>query len=158
RAAVRRVDPALPLYGSSTMDERLARSIAEARFNTDLLGLLGAIGLLLSAVGIYGVIAHFVARRTRELGIRVALAAAAARIGAVVVRQGLGPVALGISVGLVLAVALARLLTSQLRGVTATDPLTFGTVAVILVLVAILASAVPAVRATRVDSATAMRE
>jgi predicted permease len=158
RAAVRRIDPSLPLYGSSTMDERLAGSVAEARFNTSLLGLLGAIGLLLSAVGIYGVIAYFVARRTRELGIRMALGASAGRIGALVVRQGLGPVGLGLCAGLFLALGLARLLTSQLNGVTATDPLTFGTVAGILLVVAILASLVPAVRATRVDSATAMRE
>jgi putative ABC transport system permease protein len=75
-----------------------------------------------------------------------------------VVQQGLGPVALGIGAGLVLATGLARLLTSQLKGVTATDPLTFGTVAAILLLVAIVASLVPAIRATRVDSATAMRE
>jgi predicted permease len=158
REAVRRVDPALPLYGSSTMDERLAGSIAEARFNTNLLGLLGAIGLLLSAVGIYGVIAYFVSRRTRELGIRMALGASAAKVGALVVRQGLGPVTVGIAAGLVLAAGLARLLTSQLSGVSAGDPLTYGVVALILLVVAILASLVPAVRATRVDSASAMRE
>jgi predicted permease len=158
REAVGRVDPALPLYEVATMDQRLAGSVAESRFNTGLLGLLGAIGLTLSAIGIYGVVAYFVARRTRELGIRMALGASAGRIRALVIRQGLGPVGIGIAIGAVLALWLTRILTSQLRGVAAGDPLTLALVAGGLASVALVASVIPARRATRVDTATAMRE
>ncbi len=158
RAAVRTVDPAVPVYGVATMGERIAQSMAQGRFNTRLLTTLGAVGLLLAAIGIYGVIGYFVARQRRELGIRVALGASAGRIRGLVLRQGLVPALIGVGVGVPGSLLLARLLGSQLRGVGPGDPVTFVTVALVLVGVAALATLGPARRATRVDPTTAMRD
>ncbi|MGH9349751.1 MAG: ADOP family duplicated permease [Vicinamibacterales bacterium] len=151
RAAVRRLDPTLPLYQVRSMDERLQASLAQARFNTLLMLVLGGIGLVLSAIGVYGVIAYFVTQRQQEIGIRMALGARGADVVRMVVRQGLQPVALGLGLGVAGAYAASRVLASSVHGVTTTDPLTFAIVVALLAAVALAATTVPARRAVRVD-------
>jgi predicted permease len=157
RAAVARVDPGLPLGEVRSMEEYLAASLATARFTSLLLGALSAIGLALAAVGIYGIIAYFVAQRVPEIGVRMALGATPAGIRALVVASALRPVVLGVALGASGAVAAARLLRGYLFGVTPTDPLTIGAVVAVLLGAALLASLVPARRATRVDPANVAR-
>jgi ABC-type antimicrobial peptide transport system permease subunit len=113
--------------------------------------LLGAIGLLLSAIGVYGVIAYFVMHRQQEIGIRMALGARGADVVRMVIAQGMQPVAVGVVVGVGAAWASTRLLSSYVHGVTPTDPLTFAAVVAVLGAVALLATTVPARRAVRVD-------
>ncbi len=155
--AVRAVDPSVPIFQVATMDQRIGRSVAESRFNTQLLTVLGVLGLGLAVVGIYGVIASVVARRTREIGIRVALGASRSSIRGMVVRQGLAPVLVGIALGTIASLAATRLLAGQLRGVSANDPLTILVVAAGLVTVATGAMLIPAAAATRIDATVAMR-
>jgi ABC-type antimicrobial peptide transport system permease subunit len=152
-----RIDRSVPLYGISTMDERLARSMAQQRFNTRLLVALGIIGLVLATIGIYGVIAYFVAQRTRELGIRMALGATPRDVLKLVVGEGLLPVAVGLAAGLGGALLATRAIASELRGVSPNDPVTFAAVAGLLLLVAVGAMLVPARRATNVDALEAIR-
>lgn len=157
RRAVGRVDPDLPLYDLATLAERRAGALAAERFNGLLLALLGGLGLVLAAVGVYGILAYFVGQRTRELGLRIALGAPRGRIFALVLAQSLTPVAAGVAAGLALAAAAARLLESQLYGVAPLDPATFLTVAALLALVAAAAAAVPARRALAIEPARALR-
>jgi ABC-type antimicrobial peptide transport system permease subunit len=139
------------------MDERMRRSLAAARFNTALLMALGLAGLVLALVGIYGVIAYFVSYRTQEIGVRLALGASPGDVVRLVVRQGVRPVLWGIVIGVALAMAAARLLASQLFGVTAHDPLTMAAVALVLLVIAIGASWLPARRAARIDPTRALQ-
>jgi ABC-type antimicrobial peptide transport system permease subunit len=139
------------------MNERLHESMAQERFATILLAALGVVGLLLSAVGIYGIVAYFVAARTAEFGVRMALGATARDIVLATARHGLPPVALGLAAGIVAALAATRWLRATLRGVTPTDPLTFGAVVLVLAAAAALAMWAPARRATRIDPSTALR-
>jgi len=157
QAAVSRVDPTLPLFNVRSMEERLASSLATGRFNTMLLTTLGAVGLLLAAVGIYGVVAYFVTQRTGEIGLRMALGATPGRVVRLVVGQGMRPVVVGIVIGVALAVAASRLLASLVFGIGTNDPLTFALVPVVLAAVAFLASVVPARRATRVEPTQALQ-
>jgi len=157
QAAVARVDPTLPLFNVRSMDARLASSLATGRFNTMLLTTLGVVGLLLAAVGIYGVVAYFVTQRTSEIGLRMALGATPGRVVRLVVGQGMRPVVLGIVVGAGLAVAASRLLGSLVFGIGTTDPVTFAAVPLVLAAVAFLASVVPARRATRVEPTQALQ-
>ena len=157
RTAMKEIAPGVPLFQIRTMEQRLADSIATARFNTLLLAILGAIGLLLSAVGVYGVIAYFVTRRTPEIGVRMALGATRRDVVALVFRQAALPVGLGLVAGIALSVGLTRVLSTQLFGVTANDPLTFAIVVGILACVALLASVVPASRAATVDPTKTLR-
>jgi putative ABC transport system permease protein len=138
------------------MDQRLAESVATARFNTLLLTLLGVIGLVLAAVGIYGVIAYFVTRRTQEIGVRIALGATRRDVVALVVRQAAWPVGAGIVAGVVMSGVAVRVLSAQLFGVSAHDPFTFAAVAVTLTGVALLATLVPAGRAASVNPMRAL--
>jgi putative ABC transport system permease protein len=124
--------------------------------NTVLLSTLGGIALLLAMVGIYGVVAYFVSQRTQEIGVRTALGATPADIWRFVVWRGMMPVAVGLAVGIALAFATSRLLSGQLYGVTARDPVTFIAVGVLLLLVAIVAMYVPARRAMRVSPVVAL--
>ena len=156
RAAVAAVAPGVPLFNVRTMEQRLEESLATAKFNTLLLTLLGTIGLVLAAVGIYGVIAYFVSRRTQEIGVRMALGATRRDVVGLIVRQAAWPVGIGICVGGVVAVGLSRVLASQLFGVSATDPLTYAAVALALAAVALGASLVPASRAASVDPTRAL--
>jgi predicted permease len=151
RDAVRRIDPTVPLFQVRTMEQRIQTSLAQARFNTLLMMLLGGIGLALAAIGIYGVIAYFVTHRQQEIGIRMALGANAPEVVRMVVRQGLQPVAIGIVVGLAAAYSASRLLSAYVHGITTTDPLTFASVVAVLAAVALAATAVPARRAVRVE-------
>ncbi len=156
-AAVARIDRDLPLFDVKTMDERLARSLATSRFNTLLLTLLGVIGLALAASGIYGVIAYFVSQRTQEIGVRMALGATAASVVRLVLGQALRPVAAGAVLGIAAALGASRLLSSQLFGVSPTDPLTIAAVLATLIGVAMLASIVPARRAAAIDPTRALQ-
>ncbi len=156
RTAVASIDPDLPLFDVRTMDERMERTLAESRFNMLLLSLLGAIGLLLAAGGIYGVIAYFVSQRTQEIGVRIALGASASSVVRLVLGQAMRPVALGTILGVAGALAASTVLSSQLVGVTHTDLLTIVTVTCTLTCVALIASAVPARRAATVDPTRAL--
>ena len=156
RAAVAPIVPGVPLFDARSMEERVGASIATARFNTLLLSLLGGIGLVLSAVGIYGVIAYFVSRRTQEIGVRMALGASRRDVVALVIRQAAVPVGLGIAIGLAASFPLARVLSTQLFGVRPYDPATFAAVVAALAFVALLASLIPAARAASLDPTRAL--
>jgi putative ABC transport system permease protein len=156
RKVVRDVAPGVPMFDIRTMEQRLGASLATARFNTLLLALLGAIGVVLAAVGIYGVMAYFVTRRTREIGVRMALGATRGDVMALVVRQAAWPVVLGIGAGVVVSAVVTRVLVTQLFSVKPHDPLTFAVVAAGLAGVALLASLVPALRAASVDPTKAL--
>jgi putative ABC transport system permease protein len=156
-AAVTGVDRDLPLFDVRTMDQRLAGSLATARFNTLLLSLLGAIGLLLAASGIYGVIAYFVSQRTQEIGVRMALGATRGDVVCLILGQAMRPVVIGAAVGVAAALAASQVLASQLFQVSRTDPLTIAAVVATLVGVALVASAVPARKAASVDPTRALQ-
>jgi putative ABC transport system permease protein len=158
QAVVREMDADLPVYGVGTLEERLAASIAAPRFNTVLLGLFAGLALVLAAVGIYGVMAFDVRDRTREIGLRMALGANRTTVVRMVLRRGLRLTLLGLVIGLIATVALGRIASSLLFGVEPSDPVTLASVAVLLGAVATLASAVPALRASRVDPLLALRE
>ena len=158
RSAVRSVDKDMPISGVRTMDDMIGNSLGERRLSVVLLGAFSGIALLLASIGIYGVMSYSVAQRTRELGIRMALGAARQRVLGLVVGQGMALAGAGIAIGLVGAFGLTRLLGTQLYSVSATDPSTFVLVAAILAGIALLASLVPALRATRVDPIVALRD
>jgi ABC-type antimicrobial peptide transport system permease subunit len=157
RAAVLEIDPNQPVYDQQTMANLHALSMAQYRFSLRLLAALGLIALVLAGVGIYGVIAQLVAERTREIGIRIALGGDQRSVQRLVVRQGMMPAALGIGVGLLLAPALTLLVRRMLVGISPTDPVTFGSVAALLLGVALAACWLPARRAARVDPMIALR-
>jgi len=142
----------------NTMDKLVESSVGQRKLSMILLGLFSVIAMVLASIGIYGVMSYSVTQRTRELGIRMALGAARTRVLALVVGQGMTLAGVGIVIGLVGAFALTRLLSSQLFGVRATDPATFAGVSVLLVLIALGATLVPALRATRVDPVVALRD
>ena len=151
------MDQDLPVFGIKTMEEYLSASVAAPRFSTTLLSIFAAVALVLTVVGLYGVMSYSVAQRTNEIGIRLALGAQSRDVLVMIVRQGSFLVGLGIVIGLAGAFALTRLIASLLFGVTAKDPLTFGAVVVLLAIVALLACYVPAWRATKVDPMEALR-
>lgn len=157
REALRRTAPEVPLFDVRTMRERLRSVVAEERFVTILLTALGAVGLLLAAIGIYGVISYFVAQRTAEFGVRIALGATPRDILLVSARHGLLPIGIGLVAGAAAALAATRLMSAALHGVTPRDPMTFGAVLAILAATAALAAYVPARRATRIDPTEALR-
>ena len=158
REAVRSVDPSVPVYDVQTMAERRRETTAQERFGAVLLSALGALGLVLAAVGIYGVIAYFVSQRTREIAVRLAMGAQTRDVVALVFRQGLRPALLGMALGVAGALAAGRALRAMLFGVGVADPVTLVAVAALLFVVAGLASVLPARRAARVDPARALAE
>ena len=140
-----------------TMDNIVAEAVARQRFSMLLLGLFAVLALLLASVGIYGVMSYSVAQRTREIGIRIALGARRADVLQMTVKQGLKLVGAGMMLGLLAAFLLTRVMASLLFGISATDPITFIGISLVLLAVALLASYVPALRATRVDPIVALR-
>lgn len=146
-----------PVYGLEPMGQLIEESVAEQRFATLLLGMFAGIALLLGSVGIYGVMSYLVTERTHEMGIRMALGATRADVMRLVLRYGLTLAAAGLVLGLIGSVALTRLLTTMLYGISPTDPITLGAMGALLVGVALLACYLPALRATRVDPMVALR-
>ena len=157
RDGVWAVDKDQPVTDIKTMDQSIADSVSPRRFNAMLLAIFASLALVLASVGIYGVMAYSVTQRTHEIGIRVALGARALDVIELVVGRGMALVLTGVAIGLAGAVALTRVMTSLLYGVSATDPLTFAGVSLLLVAVALLASYIPARRATKVDPMIALR-
>jgi putative ABC transport system permease protein len=157
RSALAEIDPNQPLVRVRTMEDNMAATVAQPRFRTWLIGIFAGLALLLAAVGIYGVMSYSVTQRTNEIGIRVALGAQPADVFRIIVGEGLRLALLGVAVGLVAALILTRVLQSFLFGISASDPLTFTGVAVLLTLVGVAASFFPARRATRVDPIVALR-
>jgi putative ABC transport system permease protein len=155
--AIHSLDKDLPVFAIFTMDQLLGNSLTQRRLTMMLLGSFAALALVLASVGIYGVIAYGVRQRTREIGIRLALGAQARDVLKMVLSQGLTLTLIGIGIGLVAAFALTRWMESLLFDVRPTDALTFGVIGVGLLLVALLASWIPARRATRVDPMTVLR-
>jgi putative ABC transport system permease protein len=157
RHIVHGVDPLVSVYGVQTLDELVARDRTSGAFILDLLVILGATGLVLAMIGVYGVIAYFVSQRAHEIGVRVAVGASTGRVVALVLRQGCGLAVVGVGLGTLGALAGSKMLESFLFGVTARDPLTFVCVGVVLTLVALVASGIPARRAARMDPVTALK-
>ena len=157
RDTVHALDKSIVLSEVQTMDQLVAEATAEPRFYVLLLGGFGVIALLLAAVGIYGVMSYSVSRRTRDIGIRIALGARGGDVIRLVVGQGALLALMGVGVGLVAAWAVTRLMAGLLYGVQASDPVTFCAVALVLTVVAVMACYIPARRAARVDPMIALR-
>jgi putative ABC transport system permease protein len=157
REVIDTIDKDEPIAATSTMEQLVSDSVATRRVTLVLLGLFSGLALLLAAIGIYGVISYSVAQRTQEIGIRVALGAQRSSLMSMILKQGLRTALLGVGIGLAAALGLTQLLKSLLFGIGATDPLTFISVAVTLLCVALAASYLPARRAMRVDPLTALK-
>jgi len=157
-AAVRSLDPGMPVFDVKTMEDRVAESFGQPRFETAVVGFFASAALFLAAIGIFGVVAHSTAQRTQEIGIRMALGADRTRVIQTVMKDGLRPVVYGVALGLTGAFSLSSILRSALFQVTTTDPESFLIAAVLLTLVAIAACLIPATRATKVDPVIALRE
>ena len=157
RRAVYEIDPREVIYSVQTLDEVIAGSLAARRLSMILLGAFAVLALVLSCIGIYGVISYLVGQRTHEIGIRVALGAQRGDVMRLVLGQGAKLALIGVAIGIAAALGLTRLMANQLFGVTAHDPLTFVAVAILLTLVALLACYLPARRAVRVDPMIALR-
>jgi putative ABC transport system permease protein len=151
------MDPAIPLRSIRVFDEYLSRSLARPRFNALLLSIFAGVALLLTAIGIYGVMAYSVAQRTNEIGIRIALGAAQSSIFRLIVGQAMALVGISVLIGVAGAFAATRLLSSMLFNVGAWDPVTFGSIVVLISVVAFLAAWLPARRASRVNPIVALR-
>ncbi len=157
RAEIRALDPDLPIYGVRTMMQRVDESLATRRFSMLLLTLLAAIALGLATIGVYGVMAYLVNQGVRELGIRMALGATPAAILRLIVSQGLSVALTGVALGLLGALGVTRLMRSLLFEVQADDPITFSAMALLLILVAALATTLPGLRASRIDPMVSLR-
>jgi putative ABC transport system permease protein len=157
RAETHNIDPGLPVTRVETLPQAMNASVAEPRFRTMLLAIFGAIALLLATVGIYGVISYSVSRRTREIGVRMALGASPASLRRLVLGESARLALFGLAAGIPAALASTRFLSSMLFTVTPADPLTYIGVALLLTVVALAAAYFPARRAMRVDPMTALR-
>ncbi len=156
--AIHQVGPDLPVVDVMSMNDVIAQSVSPLRFNMLLLACFAGLALVLAAVGIYSVLSYTVRRRVREIGIRMALGASHSDVVRMVLTDGLKPILMGIALGLVAAIALSRVVASLIFGVRATDPLTFAAVALLLMLVGVFATIVPAYRATRIEPVRILRE
>jgi putative ABC transport system permease protein len=157
RLQIRELEANQPIFDVMTMEQRLAESVAPRRFQTLLFGLFAAVALVIATVGIYGVISYAVSHRTHEIGIRMALGARGADVLRMVIWRGVSLTLVGVALGLTAALALTRVMKSLLFNVSATDPATFALIALLLVGVALIASYIPARRATKVDPLQALR-
>ena len=157
RSVLKQIDKDIPMARVMTMEETVSNSVAQPRLETILLGLFGALALILASVGIYGVLAYSVSQRTSEIGIRMALGASRSSVLGMVLSQGLRLAAVGMAIGFVLAIGLTRLMASILFAVSPTDPATFTAVLLVLATIAMLACYLPARRATKVDPMVALR-
>jgi putative ABC transport system permease protein len=157
RAVIAAVDADQPLYDVRSMDQILWEDLRGPKVFFGLAGIFAAMALTLAAIGIYGVVAFAVSQRRHDIGVRMAVGAAPANVLRLVIRDGLAPVVLGLGIGLVAALALSQLLTGILYGVTATDPMTYAVVSVVLIGVALLACAIPGRRAIQIDPLIALR-
>jgi len=157
QSAIQSVDRDIALINVSTMDQILGNALWARRMGAALLGFFGLIALTMAAVGVYGVMSYSAGQRRHEIGIRMALGATASEVLQLVLRQGMAVVGVGVLVGLGTSLALSRAIVSLLYGVSSTDPLTFGSISVLIVLVALAASYIPARRATRVDPLVVLR-
>jgi len=157
RAQLFSLDPNQPLYDVKTMDQRVAATVAQPRFQTVLLGAFGALALILAAIGIYGVIAQSVIDRTHEIGIRMALGARPEAVLRSVIWEGLAMGLAGTAIGLAATLPLVNVLASLLYGVPALDAATFLSASLVLMLVVLAASYIPARRAAKLDPMAALR-
>jgi putative ABC transport system permease protein len=157
RQAVRAVDPDQPIFKLQPIVDTMSEGLAQPRFEMALLGTFAGMALLLAAVGIYGLMAYWVAQRTPELGIRMALGAQRAAVLRLVLRQGFTLAMCGVAAGIIASLALNRVLSTLLFGVTTTDPATFAATSLLLMAVAMIAVWLPARRATRIDPLVALR-
>jgi putative ABC transport system permease protein len=157
RDEIRSLDREMPVAQVRTLEQRLSASVAQPRFRATLIAVFAALALILASVGIYGVISYSVTQRAHEVGIRVALGARSRDVLALVVKQGMTLTLIGLGIGLSASIALTRLMKTLLFGVSATDPLTFIVISLLLMAVALLACWIPARRATKVDPLLALR-
>jgi ABC-type antimicrobial peptide transport system permease subunit len=157
KAAVARIDPQQPIYQTRVMTEMVGRSLSRERFSTNLLMAFAGLALGLAAIGIFGVTSYSVSQRTREIGIRMALGARTGEVLGNVLGEGLKLIAVGLGIGVVASLALTQFLKWLLFGVEAYDPVTFTTVAIVLLSAGVAACLVPARRATQVDPNVALR-
>jgi putative ABC transport system permease protein len=157
RQTVRLIDQNLPVYDIKTMNQHLSGALVGARLGALVLGILAGVALLLAALGIYGVMASAVNRRTREIGIRIALGANARDVVKMIVRQGMKLTVAGVIPGLIAAWAIMRFLKGFLYEVSANDPMTFVAIALLLAATALFACYIPARRAARVEPIEALR-
>jgi putative ABC transport system permease protein len=157
RHAVEQVDSRDVIYGVQTLDEVIAGSVAARRLSMILLGIFAGLALVLSCVGIYGVVSYVVGQRTHEIGVRMALGAERGDVMRLVLGEGARMTLVGVAAGVAAALGLTHLMADELFGVTPQDPLTFAAVAIVLMLVALVACYVPARRAVRVDPMVALR-
>jgi putative ABC transport system permease protein len=157
RQAMHEIEPNLALTRLRSMEQIVARSMAQERFNLLLLGVFAILGLSLAAIGVYGVMSYAVTERTPEIGLRMALGAGRRDVLWLALKHGMALTLAGLGLGLAGALALTRLMKSYLFGVSATDPASFGAVALLLTVIALLACYLPARRATKVDPMIALR-
>ena len=157
RAALRELHKDAPAYQVQTFEQVVSASLWRQRLQQNVLVIFAVMALILASLGVYGVISHGVAQRTRELGVRMALGASRREVASLILSQGSRLASIGITIGLIAAFALRGVVKQLLYGIQPSDPLTFTVVPIVLVLVALLASLIPALRATRVDPAVAMR-
>jgi ABC-type antimicrobial peptide transport system permease subunit len=157
RRTIAQIDPQLPIYNVLTQTEQIDLYLTQERTFADLVSMFGILALILACVGLYGVMAYSVSRRTQEIGIRVALGAARSSVSAMVLREGMVVVLIGIAIGIPAAIGLMRFIRSLLWNVKPFDPAIMAATAAILCIVALIAIAVPAYRATRIDPMEALR-
>jgi putative ABC transport system permease protein len=150
-SAVHQVDSELPLLQIRTMQDVVGESLAQQRFNMQLLAVFAGLALLLAAIGIYSVLSYSVKRRVREIGIRMALGAQVRDVLRLIMIEGMRPTLIGVAIGLAGALALGRVLANLIYGVKPTDPMTFAAVSALLAAVGLFATIIPAYRATRVE-------
>jgi putative ABC transport system permease protein len=157
RREVAALDKDLPVSNIKFMDEIIGKSVAQPRVYALLLGIFATLALILATIGIYGVISYTVTQRTHEIGIRMALGAQPRDVLGLIIKQGMALALVGIFLGLLVSLALGRVLASQLYGVSSTDPVTFTAISLLLMFVALIACYIPALRATKVDPMIAVR-